>query len=301
MRKSKSVLDRPIIVFGTGRSGTTIISEALLRHELLAFPSNYDEWFPGRSNVAYFRRIFDNARWRYEGKKKQINSTGFLNRIAFIPGESYSMWSFLCRGEVNFSRGFLLDDRLSGPTRSLAITFFEEMVRKQRRSRLALKITGPSRLGFLLDLFPNARFIRITRDAVPTISSWLKVDFWRSKGASRLWWQGAYSPEQVQWADGHKGHPHMLAAMQYAKLMEVAQYEMESTNAPVLEVPYEQFITEPKYWMKKMLNFCELESSGWIDDYMDRNPLRANERPDVELFSDRELSEIRQMLNKKWK
>lgn len=301
MTDSKRRTKDPIIVFGTGRSGTTIISEALFRHEHLAFPSTYDERFPGRRSASYMRWVFDNCLWRYAGKKRQINGAGFFNRFAFTPGESYEMWSHLCRNEVDFSRGFLIDERLSKQTRQGAVAFFESMLRKQGRRRLAFKITGPSRMAFLLDLFPNARFIRITRDAVPTISSWLKVDFWQSKGRHRLWWQGAYSTEQEQWAEAHAERPHMLAALQFSKLMEVADREIEETQAAVLEVPYEHFVQAPSEWMNKMLNFCALDHSVWIDRYMENNPVVQRDRPGGELFSTRELNEIQETLNKKWK
>ena len=58
--KYEELLEKPIILFGSGRSGTTIISEILFQHEDLAWHSNYQEIFPGIPQINYLRRLFDN-------------------------------------------------------------------------------------------------------------------------------------------------------------------------------------------------------------------------------------------------
>ncbi len=293
---AKHRLSRPIIVFGTGRSGTTIISEALFRHPDLAWPSNYDHLRPGKAYASLVRWLFDNPFYRYEGKKEQLHKAGFLNRYAFKPGESYSMWEAITGSEIDFSRGFLLDERLSDPQKHQLLSFFDAMVRFQGRSRLAFKLTGPARMGFLLDLFPDARFIHIRRDAVPTISSWLKVEFWQDKGMDQLWWQGAYSPDEQQFAEGLVGRPELLGALQYRKLNQVFEIEAARWRPALLEIRYEDFVLNPRTALQEMLDFSDLKPSRWIDRYLTNNPVRSDLRPETEYFEPEQLEAIHRIL-----
>jgi hypothetical protein len=288
--------NRPIIVFGTGRSGTTIISEALFRHPKLAYPSNYHERFPKFQKISYLRRIFDNAIWRYEGKKKQLNDTGLLNKYAFTPGESYAMWEYLCRNEVDFSRGFLLNERLSDETREHMRFYFHRIVQYQGRDRLAFKLTGPSRMGFLLSIFPDAIFINISRKPISTISSWLNVDFWQDKGMNQLWWQGAYTPQEIEWADRNSDKPHLLTALQYRKLNETLKEEIKKYKPRIYNMSFEEFTKKPKEEIRQMVDFCQLDWSNWIDKYMNNNPIRLEDRPDEVFFSKEVLDDINKVL-----
>ena len=63
--KHEELLEKPIILFGSGRSGTTIISEILFQHEDLAWHNNYQEILPLVPQVNYLRRLFDNKMWRF--------------------------------------------------------------------------------------------------------------------------------------------------------------------------------------------------------------------------------------------
>src|SRR6478736_10488995 len=65
--KYEELLEKPIIIFGSGRSGTTIISEIIFQHEDLAWHSNYQELFPKFAPINFMRRVFDNKMWRIIG------------------------------------------------------------------------------------------------------------------------------------------------------------------------------------------------------------------------------------------
>ncbi len=51
--KDEELLRKPIIIFGTGRSGTTIISDILFQHEDLAWHNNFQELIPWTPLVNY--------------------------------------------------------------------------------------------------------------------------------------------------------------------------------------------------------------------------------------------------------
>ena len=63
--KYEELLEKPIIFFGSGRSGTTILSEIIFQHEDLAWHSNYQELLPRSAMINLVRRLFENKYWRF--------------------------------------------------------------------------------------------------------------------------------------------------------------------------------------------------------------------------------------------
>src|SRR5205085_7424372 len=141
------------------------------------------------------------------------------NKFLFKPAEAYRFWEYFTGPRIDFSRGFLINDRATQVERKKIRSVFDKLVKYQYKSRLAYKITGPSRIGYLQSIFPDAIFVNIVREPVPTIKSWLNVDFWQDKGKNQLWWKGAYTLQEAAWAQKNSDKPELLAALQYRKLM----------------------------------------------------------------------------------
>ncbi|MEP6845496.1 MAG: sulfotransferase, partial [Panacibacter sp.] len=160
-----------------------------------------------------------------------------------------------------------------------------KLVTFQSKKRLAFKITGPSRIGYLKSIFPDAVFINIVRDPMATINSWLNVDFWQEKGKHQLWWTGAYTTQEEEWAANNADRPELLAAMQYRKLMEITEKEIVQHKANCLTVMYEDFVSEPFAVINKILAFAELGKSSQVNSYLEsikifnQNKNEANDKP----------------------
>ena len=133
MSNHTALLDKPIIFIGPGRSGSTIISEFIMVHEQLAWPSNYLEMFPRADWSSYLRRLFDNRFWRLTGEKGQINRTRRLNNSLPRPAEAYPFWERLSRGEIDFPRGFLLGETATTEEKKQIRTVFADLVAAQGR------------------------------------------------------------------------------------------------------------------------------------------------------------------------
>lgn len=261
-------ISRPVIIIGSGRSGTTIISEILFRHESLAWPSNYQEKFPKLPGINLLRLIFDNKLWRLQGQKPQLNKVSKINKALFKPAEAYKFWEYLTGPDTDFSREFLINARPKDKDIKRIRKAFQKLVKYQAKKRLAFKITGPSRIGYLKSIFPDAVFINIVRDPMATINSWLNVDFWQDKGKHQLWWTGAYTPQEEEWATKNADKPELLAAMQYRKLMEVTEKEITEHNANCITIRYEDFVTDPSAVINSMLSFAQLDKSPLVDEYL---------------------------------
>ncbi len=275
--KYEELLEKPIIIFGSGRSGTTIISEIIFQHEDLAWHSNYQELFTHSTLINYWRRFFENKWWRlikfwsFVGVSKNTRQKGnsYLNLVVFNPIERYSFWDYITGSRIDFSRGFLLCEKATAEERKHIRSHLAKQVKYQGRKRLIMKFTGPARLEYLTSIFPDAVFVSITREPLATVRSWLEVGFWQTKGINRLWWVGAYTPEEEAEAEKLKDDPALITAFQYKKLMETTEMETRKLGVPLLETRYEDFVKDPKHLIRKVMDFVQLPPSKHVDEYID--------------------------------
>lgn len=294
-----ALIDQPIIFFGMIRSGTSVISEIIMRHKKVAFLSQYLDRSPAFVGINYLRRFFDNRLWRIHGQKKQLNKVGLLNRYTFKYSEAYRMWNYLAGPDVQFSRSFLLDTVPSSDKIKFIRSYFEKVVRYQGKQRLVFKITGPARLEYLKQIFPDAKFIRIQRNPVATLSSILKVGFWKSRGMSKLWWQGAFTPEEEAWATENSDDPVALAALQMSRIEEVTNNSIDHMNLDLLDIQYADFVKDPQKIISQILDFVNLEADQACFDYLKHNKIIDRNKADHEYFNEKDLATIQKFLKSK--
>ena len=268
LSKNENLLEKPIIIFGTGRSGTTVISESIFQHEDLAWHSNYQELFPKFASINYIRRLFDNKLWRIIGMNTQ-NNRSFTNYMLFRPIERYDFWEAVTGERIDFSRNFLLNEKATDKEREHIRTFFARMVKYQKRKRLAIKITGPARMEYLMSIFPDAQFINIQREALATIRSWMEI-YWNEQITNQLWWQGAYSENELKKAEELSSNKFLFAAFQYKKLMETTQQEIDKMHPDIYTVSYEDFVKDPKTSITGMMKFLHLHPSKLVDKFINK-------------------------------
>src|SRR5699024_6099136 len=147
--KNNYSLNKPIILFGTGRSGSSIFMNGLFRHRELAFFTNILERRPEWTWINSFRYFTDNSYYRLF--PDQVGNP--FNKLLLKPVEGYSIWNQIVGNEINFGKSFLDNKYPSEHLKKNAYSYIEGLVEAQNRSRFALKITGPGRLIFLSKLF----------------------------------------------------------------------------------------------------------------------------------------------------
>src|SRR5215211_3537507 len=77
-------VEKPIIIVGTGRCGSTLLHRVVARHEDLGWLSPYNEVFPTQHWLSVFSNLY---RW-YPGSLKQKHLRFFPSPI-----EAYVFWS----------------------------------------------------------------------------------------------------------------------------------------------------------------------------------------------------------------
>jgi hypothetical protein len=296
MNDNASLLKQPIIFLGVGRSGTTIISEIIFQHDDLAWISNYQERFPNNVQINRIRPLLDNALWKIRGQKPQLNKISFYNRYAFKPAEGYRFWNYITGSKFNFSRGFLIENNASELEKQTIRALFANMVRFQRRKRLAFKITGPSRIGYLSSIFPDAVFVEVIREPFANIRSLLNVAFWKERGKHQLWWQGAYTDAEVEQAAKWRERPALLTAMQYFKVREVAKKELINNKVNHHIINYEDFICEPRKVIGDLMSKLELRPCRSVESYMQNNIVFDRNMDAKAFFEKADLEQIKLMM-----
>ena len=141
-------MNKSIILFGTGRSGTTILMDALFRHKDVAYFTNYLNYRPQWLWSCYLRNLHDNNFFRILKKRDKSFAHQIINLIISKPVEGYAIWEYILPNHINFSRNYLSDFTIREIDKAKVTPYFESLVSLQNRSRLAQKITGPGRLKF---------------------------------------------------------------------------------------------------------------------------------------------------------
>ena len=290
-------ISKPIIIIGTGRSGTSIVTDIIMRHKDLAFPSLYNDLFYKYPSINILRNIFDNPLWRIFGEKKQLNKVKFLNKFIFRHMETYNLWEYLSGFNINFSRDYLLNSTASDKRVEFIHLYFIKMLKYQNRKRLAFKLTGAPKIGYLLSIFPDAKFVIMKRKVIPTISSFLRVDFWKEKGYNEIWANGAYSEQELIIADNLKNTPELLTALQIKKINEVTQIECKKHSPDFIEVQYENFTNNPFGELKRIFAFLRLDIDNTCFNYLSNKKIYNRNKPDNQYFSPSQIKNIKKIFD----
>lgn len=248
-----SEIVKPIIIVGSGRCGSTLFHRLLANHEQVMWLSGFSLKFPDKPRW---------NRWAVTALDNPLMKRLFGDRVR--PGESYRFWDRYAYGFSEPCRDLLRTDVSTRVKKQLRSAFAATL--SPRRHRLLLKITGWCRLGYLNEVFPDARFIHMMRDGRAVASSLLHVGFWRGWYGPQGWRAGLLSAEdQALWESYDRSFA-ALAAIEWRiqmRALEAARQQLDP--ARFLEVKYESFCDQPMATFEQVLRFAELPSSPALE------------------------------------
>jgi len=285
-------VNKPIILFGTGRSGTTILMEAIFRHKQLGYFSNYLEKSPTNLWLNLFRYLFDNKFFRFFAGKPQDGNSYWYDRIVFKPSEAYPIWNNLTNPDFNFSRNYLSDVVVSESVKLNVLDYVCKVLNFQKKNRMAIKLTGPSRLEFLSTVFPDGKYLLLERTFISTLSSFLNVSFWQGRNKKHLWWEGPYTSHELKVLNGVKDNALIYTALQLQKIIEVTNHEILNLNIDVKRVTYEDFVESPSKILEEILNWADLEQSPVCFDYLKEKNISNRNKSKEAYFTNNQLSDL---------
>jgi hypothetical protein len=296
MEKVPNSVESPIILFGTGRSGTTVFMNALLRHNELAFFSNILERKPEWLWLNYLRTLTDNSHFRLFADNNSL-----INNLILKPVEGYTIWDYVTGSNIDFSRSYLSNERVSENVRENIKHYLTDVMGIQKRPRFAMKITGPGRLFFLNQLFPDGHFIWLSRDFVPTLHSFLKVDFWQGRDRNELWWKD----ERVEGIlENHPEVKHdriLFTAFQLQAIISDIRNSIQELGLNVMEIKYEDFTKDSNTVLYEVLKFCSLKEDPDCFKFLVTNPVENRNKKWSDYFNEEVISriaEVREIVKK---
>jgi len=255
---------KPIFIVGTGRCGSTAFHRLLGMHPQLMWLSGFAEEFPNRPSW---------NRWAVTAMGNPVLRRIFRTRIK--PGENYGFWYTHAYGFAEPGRDLLGSD-VTPRVKKQVHAAIEPML-TPKRSRMLVKLTGWSRIGFLDEIFEDAKFIHIVRDGRAVASSLLHINAWQWRG-----WYGPYSwrygplsaEDHAAWEASNRSFA-VLAGLQWrihTRAIEAARQTLDPKR--FLEVRYEALCEQPLETCLRVLEFAELQRDAGFERHVKRTPMK---------------------------
>ena len=183
----------PLFVLGHWRSGTTHLHNLLSQDDRFAFPNFYQVLYPHTFltteaiNSKLLSFIVPQTRFGLDNVKLGFDvpyEDEFA--IANMSGVSPYITMVFPRRQPVYDRFLALDDASSEEVRqwkNALLTFLKKLSWKYKRPLVVKSPTHTCRIKFLLELFPDARFVHIRRNPVHVFQSMKKM----LSGTLRYW------------------------------------------------------------------------------------------------------------------
>jgi hypothetical protein len=260
----------PVLFFvvGTGRCGSTLITEILARHPDTGFVSNIDDKLSrldlsGRWNNALFQR----AAPRDPGLPPFRNRRRLLEpgRLRIAPSEGWEVMERQVSPIISTTYRDLVADDLTPWLATRLHQFFERRMAAQRRSTFLHHFTGWPRAGLLQAAFPDARFVNVVRDGRAVANSWLQMPWWSGYQGPSSWYLGPLPEPYAREFDEAAGSYVLLAGLAWKILMDA--FERARAAIPPeqwLDVRVEEVSADPRGQFAAILKFLDLQ---WTSEF----------------------------------
>lgn len=243
-------VEKPIIIVGTGRCGSTLLHRVLARHENLGWLSPYNEVFP----TQHWLSVFSNLYHWYPGSLKQKHLRFFPK-----PFEAYRFWEHYLPGFSRRNRPQTADDvprEAIGPVRQAV----SRVLKYQGKKRFLVKVTGWSRIAYFDRIFPDALFVFLNREPRAVVSSWIQAGWLDvTSGLDSPTWQwGEVPPHYYDLWHELGAKPILSAAVKIQLDLDDIRRNMAQFQDRCYQLEYEDLVTQPENTLQALVQFCQL-------------------------------------------
>jgi len=249
-------ISRPIFIIGVARSGTTLLYYLMAQHRDLAWFSQYDRSKMFSKEFLKFyklrKRLYDTRTWSHEEP-----ILAHYDLLFDVPIEFPTFWNhhigkdWASEKDVDDSAQVHLRDTIS------------EIIKEKKRKRFLSKYPRNSvRIRFLNRVFPGSIFINIVRDGRAVVASMLK----RLK-KENLDYFG------IPLRNGNQSEFDLLEAhaLQWVQVLEeINDARNHLKPEQYFELKYEDLVSDPKMWLKKIFSFCDLKQQNIFENKIKR-------------------------------
>ncbi len=111
-----------------------------------------------------------------------------------------------------------------------------------------------------------------------------------------MWWYGPYTDTEKKWAEENRHNAILLPALQLRKIYWAQKLEIIKYNPSLLEIKYEDFVTQPQLNINRILEYSEMSLDGQIKKYLEKNPLISRNKSDSSYFDKETINKINRIL-----
>lgn len=229
---------QPILIVGSGRSGTTLMYELLASHPDASWFSNLTNRWPRIPQLAALSRL-STPPWVGRGPR---------------PVEGYRIWDHCLPGLTNPAAPLDARDVTKEHVSRLE-TVINIHNQFHGRPRFLNKNTrNTRRIPFLEHALDKPIFVHVLRDPRAATASLVRVDFWKTLP---VWNQEGLTPKR--WVDAGGNEAELAASLWAAEVETARESGMRLPKERYLEVRYEDLVTAPHDVLTHVLGHCLLE------------------------------------------
>ena len=272
-------MERPIFIFGSPRSGVSLLENILGIHPELAWLSQYNNLLPTRPAVSALSQLYQfpilgALLYQIAWDRKLLGKS-----ILPIPYESWNFWE---ANLPSFKRG--VQATLNHPPNAENISDEEVVIirktlssctRFQGKDRLFATYGDHPRIQYLSKVFPDALFIHIVRDGRAVCESYFRMNeqgYFQSWNERYLWFK--HMPES--WYESFRGkHYNLFAFGVYRWKYYLTLCREESRLLPTerfIQIHYEDVVQHPIATIRQIESFADLNSSQRVRDFVTKRP-----------------------------
>ncbi len=267
----------PVFLLGAPRSGTTLLYRCLALHPDAAWISNFQRRLPRAWPLAALSRIT-----RHTPRRTYAAWFGPWGDAAYpygrVRGRLDRAWPQPVEGEPVFAAYGLPPAGGGEPEPAMRDRLRRAMARMTAASGgrvlLSKRIAHNRRIPVLARVWPQARFVVLTRDGRAVTDSLLRVDWWPQ--ADLWWWRAGARP--ADWVAAG-GDPAEAAARHWVAEVDAIREGLIGIRPErVLRLSYEDLVADPGAELARSARFAGLDPgvAAWqaalaAVDFADRN------------------------------
>jgi hypothetical protein len=244
------VIDKPIFIIGSGRSGTTIFYKLLSIHPQLCWFSNYSDKFINYNIVPIIHRILD---WPFIGIKIKNNIiNGSKKKFSIRPTEAQNIYHNYCGFKHSVQT---TEKNLDFKIEKKFIKTINKHLTLTGKSRFLTKQTANTqRIRLINRIFKDAYYIHIIRDGRAVANSLFNVSWWKDID---IWWNEGKNND----FENIEKNQIELCGLHWKRNVEEILKNKFLFEDRYIEIRYEEFVKDVKKTMNNIIEFCELNNS----------------------------------------
>lgn len=273
------VIEKPIIIFGAERSGTTLLYSVLSNHPDLYWFSRLDSLLPRAPVLTTTTRRVIQHFIRRKDVYIAVPNTISLSRGLIPPSECVPYWRNLFRfvdENDDSDTGDDYYDKSDLDIRMRDKVHADLSIRLSILAKKRLLIKQPAfslKISYLNELFLDGLFIHMMRNPYNNFNSLVRA----KKSSDRKFW-GSKFPGWKKYLEADLDHQAIVQLKSILEIIEKDILSNENLMRRHIHVKYEDLVSLPRETLTRVLDFCELQWTPEFDMVLSCISQRSNNR-----------------------